>query len=127
MAEKQDIREDQMTTVNSVDYVRGLKGKDSVLMAISDLFSDVVRDRGTIAGGTDLNSITKNGLYRYYIENGELINGPSLNRIVLLCLNASSHMAQIAINVHPNTYAIRYRTSHDNGATWNLWKSISIT
>lgn len=33
MAEKQDIREDQMTSVDSVDYVRGLKGKDSVLIA----------------------------------------------------------------------------------------------
>ena len=62
MAE-QDIREDQMTIVSSVDYVRGLKGNNSVLITISDLFSDVVRERGTIAGGTDLNSITKNGLY----------------------------------------------------------------
>jgi hypothetical protein len=38
MAE-QDIREDQMTVVSSVDYVRGLKGNNSVLIAISELFS----------------------------------------------------------------------------------------
>lgn len=37
MAEKQDIREDQMTSVDSVDYVRGLKGKDSVLIKPGDL------------------------------------------------------------------------------------------
>ena len=36
MAE-QDIREDQMTSVDSVDYVRGLKGKDSVLIKPGDL------------------------------------------------------------------------------------------
>ena len=36
MAE-QDIREDQMTVVSSVDYVRGLKGKDSVLVTPSSL------------------------------------------------------------------------------------------
>lgn len=36
MAE-QDIREDQMTSVSSVDYVRGLKGKDSVLIKRDDL------------------------------------------------------------------------------------------
>ena len=36
MAE-QDIREDQMTSVSSVDYVRGLKGKDSVLIKPGDL------------------------------------------------------------------------------------------
>ena len=31
MAE-QDIKENEMTSVSSVDYVRGLKGKDSVLI-----------------------------------------------------------------------------------------------
>ncbi len=36
MAE-QDIREDQMTVSSSVDYVRGLKGKDSVLIAPGNL------------------------------------------------------------------------------------------
>ena len=36
MAE-QDIREDQMTITNTVDYVRGLKGKDSVLVTPTDL------------------------------------------------------------------------------------------
>ena len=35
MAE-QDIKENEMTTVSSVDYVRGLKGKDSVLIKKSD-------------------------------------------------------------------------------------------
>ena len=39
MAEKQDIREDQMTPVSSVDYVRGLKGKDSVLITPSSLMT----------------------------------------------------------------------------------------
>ena len=37
MAEKQDIQENEMTSVDSVDYVRGLKGKNSVLIAPSDL------------------------------------------------------------------------------------------
>ena len=36
MAE-QDIKENEMTTVSSVDYVRGLKGKDSVLIKPGDL------------------------------------------------------------------------------------------
>ena len=36
MAE-QDIREDQMTVTNTVDYLRGLKGKDSVLVTPTDL------------------------------------------------------------------------------------------
>lgn len=36
MAE-QDIKENEMTTVSSVDYVRGLKGKDSVLITPDNL------------------------------------------------------------------------------------------
>lgn len=32
-----DIRENEMTSVSSVDYVRGLKGKDSVLVAPNDV------------------------------------------------------------------------------------------
>ncbi len=35
----QDIREDQMTVVSSVDYVRGMKGKDSVLIIPSSLMT----------------------------------------------------------------------------------------
>ena len=42
MAE-QDIKENEMTTVSSVDYVRGLKGKDSVLIKKSDLLSSVLK------------------------------------------------------------------------------------
>ena len=42
MAE-QDIREDQMTSVSSVDYVRGLKGKDSVLIKPGDLPSPNIK------------------------------------------------------------------------------------
>ena len=38
MAE-QDIREDQMTITNTVDYLRGLKGKDSALIAPGNLLS----------------------------------------------------------------------------------------
>lgn len=38
MAE-QDIKENEMTPVSSVDYVRGLKGKDSVLITPSSLMT----------------------------------------------------------------------------------------
>ena len=39
MAE-QDIRENEMNSVGSVDYVRGLKGKDSVLISVLDAISN---------------------------------------------------------------------------------------
>lgn len=33
-----DIKENEMTPVSGVDYVRGLRGKDSVLIALNDVF-----------------------------------------------------------------------------------------
>lgn len=39
MAE-QDIKENEMTVANSVDYVRGLKGEDSVLVTPTDMLKD---------------------------------------------------------------------------------------
>ena len=48
MAEKQDIREDQMTIANTVDYLRGLKGKDSVLIAPKELLSEVLMYKGSL-------------------------------------------------------------------------------
>ena len=40
MAEKQDIREEQMTVTNSVDYLRGLKGNNSVLISVLNAISN---------------------------------------------------------------------------------------
>ena len=55
MAE-QDIREDQMTVTNTVDYLRGLKGKDSVLVTPTDLSkaSGVIRFYEWIEPNTNL-------------------------------------------------------------------------
>ena len=47
MAE-QDIREDQMTITNTVDYLRGLKGKDSALIAPGNLLSALFQYRGIV-------------------------------------------------------------------------------
>ena len=50
MAEKQDIREDQMNLVSGVDYVRGLRGNDSVLIALNNLFANygIVRENKSL-------------------------------------------------------------------------------
>lgn len=77
MAEKQDIKEDQMTSVSSVDYVRGLKGKDSVLIKSSDLVFIT-----TIAGFNgdfkDPANFPKAGLYIYEVNTSSsgTFNGP---------------------------------------------------
>lgn len=63
MAEKQDIREDQMTVVSGVDYVRGLRGNDSVLIALNNLFVNygIVRVNQRFDAGEEKEINFKNG------------------------------------------------------------------
>ena len=43
---EKDVRENEMTPVNSVDYVRGLKGKDSVLITLGNMASIIKETQG---------------------------------------------------------------------------------
>jgi hypothetical protein len=63
MAEKQDIREDQMNLVSGVDYVRGLIGNDSVLIALNNLFANygIVRENKRFDAGEEKEINFKNG------------------------------------------------------------------
>lgn len=69
MAEKQDIREDQMTIANNVDYLRGLNGNDSVLITPSNL-------PYPNTGGGYVTSKATNGKW-YRIAIGTNGSGPS--------------------------------------------------
>lgn len=76
MAE-QDIREDQMTVVSSVDYVRGLKGKDSVLIKKDDLVH-ITPKIGFNGDFKDPANFPKAGSYLYEVntETSGTLNGP---------------------------------------------------
>lgn len=79
MAE-QDIREDQMTVVSSVDYVRGLKGKDSVLIKKDDLVH-ITPKMGFNGDFKSPDNFPKAGLYIYVANTEEsgTLNGPNGN------------------------------------------------
>lgn len=121
-----DVYENEMRIVDAVDYLRGLVGKDSVAITPASLFSGLVRSVGTIPPGSDLNEYLL-GLYKVYPEAGSVINGPSFARFILICFDSGGHIAQFAVDVHPGSYNIQYRASHNSGESWNVWKSISIT
>lgn len=125
---KEDIPMNAFKLMADAAYIYGEASDSSQgKMKKSDLFKEVFQNRGKIQGGTDFNSIVTDGTYQYYIELGEVLNGPSLERLILVCFKSGSHISHLAINVHPGKYGIKYRTSHDSGKTWNSWKSISIT
>lgn len=73
----QDIREDQMTVVSSVDYVRGLKGKDSVLTKKDDLVH-ITPKSGFNGDFKDPANFPKAGYYLYVVNTGTsgTLNGP---------------------------------------------------
>ena len=121
MAE-QDIREDQMTSVDSVDYVRGLKGKASVLMAISTLFLDVMKERGYLTYNSEdaVNSTIIPGSY----SHGGPIIGTSGKHGILLVLKSTTYIVQLDFNFD-NKFFFRY--SSNNGSTWSDWKSVTLT
>lgn len=125
---KEDIPMNAFKLMADAAYIYGEASDSSQgKMKRSDFLKEMFQDRGVIRAGTDFNTIVTNGIYQYYIEVGEVLNGPSLDRIVLICFKAGSHIVHIAVNVHPGLYRMMYRTSHSNGQSWNLWKSISIT
>ena len=86
MAEKQDIREDQMTSVDSVDYVRGLKGGNSVLIAPTDMLEDY-------------------GISRLFkrLEPGEAYELPYGSGLMMVQNTSETHQKAIAAVYEDNT------------------------
>lgn len=117
-----DIKENEMTSVSSVDYVRGLKGKNSVLMAISDLFSDVIKGKGSFSYSNQetVNAMITPGVYNH----GDFIVGTNGAYGLLLVIKSSTYVGQIDFSVNGKIF---FRFSADNGSTWNGWKSITLT
>lgn len=122
MAEKQDIREDQMTVASSVDYIRGLKGKDSVLIAMNSLFSGVIMSKGGLnySNVESVANLTTPGVYNH----GDVIVGTNGSYGLLLVLKSGEYVGQIDFTANGK---IIYRFSANNGNGWTGWKSITLT
>ena len=138
MAE-QDIKENEMTSVSSVDYVRGLKGKDSVLIKSSDLVFIT-----TIAGFNgdfkDPANFPKAGLYIYEVNTSSsgTFNGPDGDKTfygtveIISRINGGSNGLNIVI-IKAYSYDItgfmligRKKTGEDT-YSWGEWKKNILT
>ena len=117
MAE-QDIREDQMTSVDSVDYVRGLKGKDSVLIALSTLLSMTIKNVGNLQDN-DLESVGTCVGYAFGTSDGSGING------MFLSIEVVGYYFQFKVSYTGNS--IKFRVYNYRDSLWTSWKSISFT
>lgn len=123
MAEKQDIRENAMTIASSVGYLRGLKGKDSVLIAPSNLLSEMFQYRGDVSENYD--NFIENGIYQIY-SGSNVTNAPDgISFGFLLVFKTKFYLAQIALEVRPGNIAVKLRTN--SGPAWSGWKSVTLT
>lgn len=122
MAE-QDVKENEMTTVSSVDYVRGLKGKDSVLIAPGNLLSALFQYRGDVSENYD--NFIENGIYQIY-SGANVTNAPTgIGYGMLLVFKTKFYLFQIAMEVRPDKIAVKLRTN--SGPAWSEWKSVTLT
>ena len=121
MAE-QDIREDQMTITNTVDYVRGLKGKDSVLISVLDAISNkAIVNKGHVK--TDVLNIVGNYV-AYSISD---IDGSGIDGCLISINPTGLEGAQIKFAYNMSIIKVRAAYNVDGAAKWSDWKSITLT
>lgn len=82
----EDIKENEMTSVSSVDYVRGLKGKDSVLVRPEDLMKQ---------GYVYHRNLT--------LSAGEQYELPYTSGLIMVQNTSSAHQKAIAVVYGNNT------------------------
>lgn len=114
----QDVYENEMRVVNGVDYIRGLVGKDSVVITPANLLSDSFQERG---GVSDANEAIKNGIYSGF--NMENAPDPDYSDIVVFRYMGYIHQLLFTLN----SDRIFYRKSLNSGTSWYGWKSITLT
>lgn len=121
MAEK-DIKENEMNPVSIVDYVRGVKGMNSVLITLDNLFSSVVRDRGYLEYDNQavVDNTTTPGTY----SHGSSIVGTNGYYGILLVLKSGTYTTQIDFLANGK---VLFRFSTDEGASWYTWKYLTFT
>lgn len=123
-----DIREDQMSVVSSVDYLRGMKGKDSVSITPGNLLSLVFQGRGNVA--SDLDNYTKTGFYGINAAihpTGVISYGMLLvfNGVNVAEAAGGNPIVQIVINGDWPSVLMKMRVHWIS--SWSAWKTITLT
>ena len=134
MAE-QDIREDQMNVSSSVDYVRGLKGKDSVLIKRDDLVH-ISSKIGFNGDFKDPANFPKAGYYLYEVntEASGTLNGPNGTapfygtvEIISRIDGGSNGLNVVTIKAYsyfPTGFMLMGKKSTGGTYQWGEWKQI---
>ena len=135
MAE-QDVKENEMTTVSSVDYVRGLKGKDSVLIKKEDL-AHISPKTGFNGDFKDPANFPKAGLYIYNVNTNAsgILNGPGgietfygIVEIISRIDGNKNGLNVVIIKAYSHTLTgfmlIGKKSDGEDTHSWGEWKQI---
>jgi len=135
MAE-QDIREDQMNVVSSVDYVRGMNGKNSVLIKKEDLVH-ISSKLGFNGDFKDPANFPKAGLYIYEVNTSSsgTFNGPDGDKTFYGTVEIISRMDRNSnglniVTIKAYSYdmigfmLIGRKKTGENTYGWGEWKQI---
>ena len=124
-----DIRENEMNEASSVDYLRGVRGSDSILLSIETLLKqgNIIRYQAFVAGD-DLNNFINNGIYGHSNTTtlSSVVNKPSgtVGEAILVSLACSpNYVVQVYCNITANSVFIRFM----NYNRWSPWKGIAFT
>jgi len=123
-----DKMENEMQVVDNIDYLRGLKGNNSVLLPLSKLIEQYkIISYKSFIENDDLNDYKGNGVYGHSATNimQSILNKPagSIGEAILLVLSCSENYGfQMYFNVTDNSAHIRFRNSN----IWSSWKQVSI-
>ena len=135
MAE-QDIREDQMTITNTVDYLRGLNGKNSVLIKKDDLvrITPISSFNGDFK---DPANFPKAGFYIYEVNTSSsgTFNGPNGDNTfygiveIISRINGNSNgLNVVTIKAYSHDMIgfmlIGKKSTGEDAYNWGEWKQI---
>lgn len=119
MAEKQDIREDQMTEMTNPQKIRCLDSEgNSGLILLSTLLLKTMRNVGYLSSN-DLKNVGTSCGYAISTEDGSEING------LFLSIEAMGYYFQIKVSYTGDS--LKFRVYNKESDIWINWRSISFT
>lgn len=131
-----DIREDQMTIVSSVDYVRGMNGKNSVLIKKDDLVR-ITPIFGFNGDFKDPANFPKAGFYIYEVNTSSsgTFNGPNGDKTfygiveIISRINGNSNgLNVVTIKAYSHDMIgfmlIGKKSTGEDAYNWGEWKQI---
>ena len=119
MAEKQDIREDQMTEMTNPQKIRCLDSEgNSGLILLSTLLLKTMRNVGYLSSN-DLKNVGTSCGYAISTEDGSGINGPFLS------IETMGYYFQIKVLYTGDS--LKFRVYNKESDIWINWRSISFT